>query len=116
MEVQKLGIPEAKRAIQNITINISGPNARFNHQSIDNSTNVVQIDSGAIEILESIRQEVAKLKLPAQESNAAHEVLEAVEEQFKLGSPKRTVVSALLAALPHVATIAKLIKALIDRC
>ena len=32
MKVKKLGLPEAKKAIQNITYNISGNNARVNNK------------------------------------------------------------------------------------
>jgi hypothetical protein len=38
MTVEKFGLPEAKKAIQSITYNVTGKNARINHQSVDNST------------------------------------------------------------------------------
>ena len=115
MEVHKLGLPEAKQAIQNVTFNISGPNARINQNSIDNSTNIVQIDSEAIECLDAIRVEISKLQISEDERGAAHQVIDAVEDQFKVGTPKKAVVSALLGALPHVATIAALVSAILAR-
>lgn len=39
LEVKKLGIPEANKAIQNITYNITGNNNRLNQNSLDNSNN-----------------------------------------------------------------------------
>src|SRR5690554_5742652 len=39
MTHRKLGLPEAKAAVQSITYHISGPNARVNNHSTDNSLN-----------------------------------------------------------------------------
>lgn len=64
MTVEKLGLPEAKKAIQSITYNVSGNNARVNHQSVDNSTNVVMVDGAVQEQLAAFRREVQALNVP----------------------------------------------------
>lgn len=61
MVVRKLGVPEANKAVQNITYNVTGPNARINQNSVDNSTNVSFINSQVSERLEAIRSEIARL-------------------------------------------------------
>lgn len=61
MKVQKLGIPEAEKAIRSITYNISGPNARVNNHSTDNSTNVVNLNQDVADHLIMLRQEIEKL-------------------------------------------------------
>lgn len=58
MKVQKLGIPEAKNAIQSITYNFSGSNARVNNNSTDNSTNIINVNQDISEHLSILRQEV----------------------------------------------------------
>lgn len=65
MEVHKLGLPEAKSAVQSITYNITGNNARINQNSIDNSTNVVQIDARTIQYIEALRKEIDGSSLSA---------------------------------------------------
>lgn len=106
MTVEKLGLPEAKRAVQSITYNVTGSNARINHHSVDNSTNVVAEDGGLREKLRELRREVQALKLSSTEQQAALDVVDAVDAQFSGGKPKRSVVTALLAALPQVANVA----------
>jgi len=114
MEVQKLGIPEARQAVQTITFNITGNNARVNQNSVDNSTNVVQIDSAALEIIEALRAEISQLPISEEERVAAVEAVDTVEEQFKSGSPKKSVVSTLLNSLPHVANITSIVSDLVS--
>ncbi|MFA6053575.1 MAG: hypothetical protein WC762_13400 [Methylobacter sp.] len=109
MEVQKLGTPEAKQAVQSITYNITGSNARINQNSVDNSTNVVHIDARAIQHVAVLRSEVDKLPLPEEEKAAAHDIINTVEEQFKSGRPNKTVVNTLLSALPHIAEITSIV-------
>jgi len=113
MEVQKLGLPEAKQAIHSVTYNITGHNARINQNSIDNSTNVTQIDARAFQHIEALRSEVGRLRLSDQEKAAAVEVIDTVEEQLKSGSPKKSVVQALLKSLPQVANIASIVAAIL---
>ncbi|MFL9989024.1 hypothetical protein [Paraburkholderia sediminicola] len=112
MTVEKLGLPEAKKAIQSITYNVSGNNARINHQSVDNSTNVVMEDGAVQEQLAALRREVQALNVPPSERQAALDVVDAVEVQFSAGKPKLSVVTALLAALPQVANVATIASAI----
>lgn len=79
MTHRKLGLPEAKAAVQSITYNISGPNARVNNQSIDNSTNIANINPDVSEHLSMLRQEVNRL-LTAQEQQSALEVIDAMKK------------------------------------
>ena len=114
MKVQKLGMPEATQAVQNITYNINGNNARINQSSIDNSTNFIQINAVALQNLESLRKEISQLQISEEDRIAAIEVVETVEEQFKSGNPKKSVVSALLSSLPHAANIISIAASIIS--
>jgi hypothetical protein len=113
MEVHKLGIPEAKQAVQNITYNITGNNARINQNSIDNSTNVVQPDSAALQNIEALRVEISRLQISEEDRAVAIEVVDTVEEQFKSGSPKKSVVSTLLNSLPCFENITSIVAAIV---
>ena len=113
MEVQKLGLPEAKSAVQNITYNITGINARVNQNSIDNSTNVLQVDARAIQYIEALRREIDSLDLSASEKVEANEIIDDVDSAFRSGNPKRSVVTALLKALPQAANVASIVSALL---
>jgi hypothetical protein len=112
MEVHKLGLPEAKSTVQSITYNITGNNARVNQNSIDNSTNVVQIDARAIQYIETLRKEIDRLGLSASEKAEANEIIDDVDSAFRSGNPKRSVVTALLKALPQSANVASIVSAL----
>lgn len=112
MEVQKLGLPEAKSTVQSITYNVTGNNARINQNSVDNSTNVVQIDARATQHVEALRRELEQMQLPEPEKLAALEIVDEVEEAFRSGRPKKSIVSALLKSLPHVANIASIVAVL----
>ena len=112
MDVHKLGLPEAKSAVQNITYNITGNNARVNQSSIDNSTNVVQFDARAIQYVEALRKEIDRLNLSASEKVEANEIIDDVDSAFRSGKPRRSVVSALLKALPQAANVASIVSAL----
>lgn len=113
MEVHKLGLPEAKSAVQSITYNITGSNARVNQNSIDNSTNIVQVDARAIQYVEALRKEIDGSSLSASEKAEAKEVIDEVDSAFRSGNPKKPVVTALLKALPHVANVASIVSALV---
>lgn len=113
IRVKKLGVPEAEHAIQSITYNISGSNARINQNSTDNSTNVVNIDTRAIHYIQEIRNELEKLDLSNTSRQNALEVLDEVSVQIQSGSPKKSVMSALLSSLPHVANITSIVSALV---
>jgi hypothetical protein len=112
MAVKKLGIPEAAKAVQNITYNITGHNARINQNSIDASTNAVSVNPDIIKCLTALRAAIETSGLPAQEKTSASEVVDAVEAQIQSGKPSKSVVSALLASLPHAANIAAIVSSL----
>lgn len=106
MEVEKLGIPEANKAVQSITYNINGNNARINQNSVDASTNVVKIDNRVLEQLAALRAEINQL--PEEQKIDAAEVIDTIEAQFNSGNPKKSVVSALLTSLPHIESISSI--------
>ena len=90
MRVRKMGIPEAEKAVRNITYNISGANARVNNHSL----------------IAALRSELSKLGLSSQERVEVDEVVDEIESQLSTQAPKKTVIKSLLAALPHVETVA----------
>lgn len=112
MQVQKLGLPEAKSAIQSITYNISGHNTRINQNSIDNSINTVQIDARAVQYVDDLRKEIERASLPTPEKTEALEIVDEIEAAFRSGLAKKSVVNAMLRSLPHVANIASIASAL----
>lgn len=107
MTHRKLGLPEAKAAVQSITYHISGPNARVNNHSTDNSVNTVNINPDIAEHISMLRQEVKRL-LPGQEQKPALEVVDAIEGQFESSAPSKVVVKTLLGALPSAGSIASI--------
>ncbi|HBO5664197.1 hypothetical protein AN460_13515 [Pseudomonas aeruginosa] len=113
MKVKKLGVPEAKARIQSITYNINGNNARVNHDSVDNSTNTVTIGGGLQEHVDSLRQIIATLQ-DVQERKDATDIVDAVEANLASQKPSKTVVSTLLGALPHMASISTIASAIIS--
>ncbi|WP_351189330.1 hypothetical protein [Shewanella sp. TB4-MNA-CIBAN-0142] len=102
---KKLGLPEAEKAIQNVVYNISGPNARVNNNSTDNSSNVVNFNNDLSEAIEALKTEVNRLNIPSQEKSEAIEVIDAIEVQCQSEKPSKIVVNALLKSLPHVASL-----------
>lgn len=111
MNVQKLGLPEATSAVQSITFNINGNNARVNQGSIDNSTNIVQIDARAMQHIEALRREIHGSNISGSEKEEAQEVIDEVESALQSGKPKKSVIMALLRALPQVANVASIVSA-----
>lgn len=112
MRVDKLGIQEAQAAANSITYNISGSNARVNNNSVDQSTNVVQIDQRVSEHIEALRTAINRSSLSPSEVAEANDVIDEIDGAFRSGKPKKTVVLALLKALPHVANVASIVSAL----
>lgn len=109
MEVRKLGLPEAKKVIGSITYNITGNNNRLNQNSIDHSTNNIFHNSSSVdESISSLRQEIETLVKNSAEKKAALEVVDAIEHQFQMETPKTSVVSALVKALPAAGSIASI--------
>lgn len=108
MKVKKLGLPEAEKAMQSITYNISGPNARVNNNSTDNSRNIVNINHDLSDSIEALKNEINRLGLSNQEKAEALEVVEAIEQQCKNEKPSKVIVNALIKSLPHAASIASI--------
>lgn len=112
MKVKKLGLPEAKQRIHTITYNITGHNARINNDSVDNSTNTVNIAGEVQEYVVALRQIIESIGDTKQREDAS-EILGGVESQLALPKPSKTVISVLLSALPHIASISSLASAII---
>lgn len=108
MKVQKLGLPEAEKAIQSITYNINGPNARVNNNSTDNSTNVININQDVMEHISLLRQEIQQMIQTHEEQKEALEIVDAIESQVESGSPSKVVLKTLISALPHAGSIASI--------
>lgn len=108
LKVRKLGIPETEKAIQKITYNISGHNPRINQNSIDCSTNTVNINPDIAQHISDLRKTIQELEISMSEKESANEIVDAVEDQFKSGIPKKNVISALLNALPKAANLASI--------
>lgn len=108
MEVQKLGLPEAEKEIQSITYNISGTNARVNNNSVDNSTNIANINADVVEHISMLRSEIERLINTTEERNEALELVDAIEEQFSSNNPKKSVLKTLIAALPSAGSVASI--------
>lgn len=113
MSVRKLGLPEAKQSVERITYNITGHNARINNHSVDQSTNTLNIGTDLHEYIDGLRQVIQSLTNAQQKQNAL-EIVDAVEVQLASPKPSKMVVSTLLQALPHVASIATLASAIIS--
>jgi hypothetical protein len=108
MTVKKLGIPEAKTAVQNITYNITGNNARINQNSVDNSTNVVHFSNDVYEKISELRDEINQVVEDINQRDNALQVVDAIEEQFTSGKPRKAVVDVLVKGLPVIANIASI--------
>ena len=108
MDVIKLGLPEAKAAVQNITYNISGTNNRINQNSTDNSVNVINSNPEIHEHIAALRNEIERLGLPEEEALASYEVIDAVEAQVESDRPSKTVIKTLLNGLPSAGSIASI--------
>ena len=106
MTHRKLGLPEAKQAVKTITYNISGANARINNNSTDNSTNIVNINSDALEHISMLRQEIQRLVDSSEERKEALEIVDAIESQFDSASPSKAVINTLIKSLPNLGSIA----------
>lgn len=112
IQVRKLGVPEAKQQVHNIVYNVSGTGARLNVNSVDNSINTIVVDSHIQGNLSTIREELEKSDLPREQINEGLEVVKEIQQQFESGKPRKTVVSALLGALPSIATITKAVSSI----
>lgn len=118
MDVIKLGLPEAKAAVQHITYNVSGVNNRLNQNSIDNSVNIVNSNPEIQEHISALRDEINRLSFSKEEQLASYEVIDAVEAQFEGHKPSKAVVQMLLNGLPNagsIATISSFLLSLLDK-
>jgi hypothetical protein len=106
MTIRRLTAGEAATAVQHITFNFSGANARVNQNSVDNSVNVDAIDPQSAQLLVELREALQHLDLASDDRQAALEIADSLQDEVASGKPKKSVVSALLAALPAVAAIA----------
>ncbi|MBP9871587.1 MAG: hypothetical protein KBC53_08860 [Nitrosomonas sp.] len=112
MKVRKLGISQAKAAIQSVTYNFHGHNARVNQNSIDGSINIV---SNAInDHLEVLRDEIKGMSLSDESRKSAEEIIDTVSEQIAGNTVKKGVVKTLLNALPQTANIASVCSLILD--
>lgn len=109
MDVKKLGMPEAKAALQSVTYNLYGNNSRVNQSSTDNSINTVNFISPELnDLIESIRQEITNVIENHADKVSALEVIDVVEAQITTSSPKKSIIAPLLNSLPHLGNIANL--------
>jgi hypothetical protein len=105
MKVKKLGMPEAEKAIQSITYNISGSNARVNNNSTDNSYNIINND--LVSKIEDLRTELNNNNnnLSNKVKEESLEIVVAVEEECKKEKPNKVVVRSLVRSLPAIESI-----------
>ena len=96
-----IAIDQASASVSNIT----GNDARVNQNSSDNSANLVQINTPAIQHIEALRTELDQINLSEDVKADARDALDTIEEQIKTGNPKKSVVSALLKTLPCIESI-----------
>lgn len=108
MIVRKLGVPEAQKAVQSITYNFTGANARVNNHSVDNSVNTVTYTAEVTGLIQVLRDEISKLRVSPSERAEALEVVDEIESQLATNPPKRTIIKSLLGALPHVESVASI--------
>ena len=112
LEVRKLGVPEGKNAGPAIisNYNITGNNPRINQNSVDQSVNIVQSaeNQDMAAKFEELRQEIKRYVGDESQQSKNLEVVDAIEGQFKSGSPKRAVVEVLIQSLPLAGNIGSL--------
>lgn len=102
-----------KDAAHSVTYHVTGNNARINHRSTDMSTNVVRESNGIQEHLDALRRAIEATQLSEPDRQSALDVVEAVDAQFASGTPKKSVVTALLSVLPKVADIATIVSTVV---
>lgn len=108
IDVQKLGVPEAKQAIHNITYNINSTNTKINQNSIDNSINISIDDSEVLHLINKLKKEIIDQSLTTDEKDNANEIIDGIEAEFKSEKPKKSIIKALLSSLPTVGDIASI--------
>lgn len=98
---------------QNTTYNVTGPNARVNNQSVDNSTNMnVQSSTELESLLAQLRNEIRSQHVEPSVIDDALDVVEVIEIQSKKEKPNKTILSSLLDGLtrllPHAGNLASI--------
>lgn len=112
-DVRKLGVREAQSRIQTFTINMTGPNARLNSNSIDNSVNVAGDKNEIADLVAGLRSEVEQLDLENSNLTDALDLIRGIETQALQDTPNKPVLKALLGALPQSANIASIASAIL---
>ena len=114
--VEKLGAkkPETNSSsVQNITYNVSGPHARVNNHSVDNSTNMsVKANTDLESLFAQLRDEIRSQDVESSVINEALEVVDVIEVQSKQAKPNKTILGSMLngltSLLPHAGSIASI--------
>lgn len=114
MEVVKLGLPEANKAINNITYNISGNNVRINQNSIDNSTNILNVHNGISELVEQLRNEIQSITDSNINKEEALEIVQELEIQLSSETKNKTVIKSLLSTLPSIESVTNIANGIKD--
>lgn len=114
MEVIKLGLPEANKAVNSITYNISGNNTRVNQNSIDISTNIINISNETAQLLEQLRSEIQAITDINIDKAEAFEIVNEIENQISSGTNNKTIIKSLLAALPAVESVTNIANGIKD--
>ena len=110
--VKKLGVKEAQSRIQNLTINVNGPNARVNSNSTDNSINIANNNAEIDSLLEGLREAIRGTNIDSAKQDDALDLVQGIEQQAKAEKPNKPVLKALLKSLPISANIASIISAI----
>ncbi|EJG0697321.1 hypothetical protein C2F68_RS22680 [Vibrio parahaemolyticus] len=114
--VEKLGAKKTETnssSVQNITYNVSGPNARVNNHSVDNSTNMsVQANTDLESLFAQLRDEIRSQDVESSVINEALEVVDVIEVQSKQAKPNKTIIGSMLngltSLLPHAGSLASI--------
>lgn len=105
---------EPSKAVGNVIYNMIGINARVNHNSTDNSVNTTTISADVINKTQLLRNEIQNSPLTDVEKAEAIEVVDALDEQFEGGKPKKSIVKALIASLPAIESVTTIGNAIVE--
>ncbi|WP_024972087.1 hypothetical protein [Ralstonia pickettii] len=97
----------------NYNVTVNGNNARFNQNSVDNSTNMIATDGALESKLAELRSAIEALSSDTAARSEALEVVSAVEVEVATGKPRKGIVKALLASLPDIGAVATLANSII---
>lgn len=117
MKVAKVGMaPTKQRSPAAVTYHVTGPNARINHHSVDNSTNVVCDNTMVLSTLADLRKAVEAAPISEADRGDALDVVDSIKEHFNTDKPKQSVIRALIKSLPEIASIATFSTELLKLC